>query len=85
VKIKASSKTEVLAVPTAAVQRQKNEQIVFVDAGNGVFQRREVKTGTRSRDMIEIFSGLAPGDKVVTQGSFTLKSELEKAGFADHD
>jgi cobalt-zinc-cadmium efflux system membrane fusion protein len=85
VAIGTSSQREVLAVPTAAVQRQKAEQIVFVVAGDGVFKRREVTLGARSRETVEILSGLEQGDTVVSNGSFTLKSELEKAGFADSD
>jgi cobalt-zinc-cadmium efflux system membrane fusion protein len=85
VKINTASQLDVLTVPAAAVQRQKAEQIVFVDAGGGLFRRREVTVGARSREVVEILSGLEPGERVVTQGAFTLKSELEKAGFADHD
>jgi cobalt-zinc-cadmium efflux system membrane fusion protein len=85
VALKIASPEEVLAVPAAAVQRQKAEQIVFVDAGGGLFQRREVTTGARSQNTVEIRVGLKRGERVVTQGAFALKSELEKAGFADHD
>ena len=85
VKINIASQQEVLAVPAAAVLRQKSESIVFVQAGSGLFKRREVTVGTRSRDTAEILSGLESGEQVVTQGAFTLKAELEKAGFADHD
>lgn len=85
VKINTASAEEVLAVPAVAVLRQKAESIVFVDAGGGLFKRREVTVGARSRDAAEILSGLEHGEQVVTQGAFTLKSELEKAGFADHD
>jgi multidrug efflux pump subunit AcrA (membrane-fusion protein) len=72
-------------VPQAAIQRQKSETIVFLDAGDGVYKRREVKLGSRSGDWVEILEGLEAGQTVVTQGSFILKSELEKSGFADKD
>jgi cobalt-zinc-cadmium efflux system membrane fusion protein len=85
VSINTASQGEVLTVPAPAVQRQKSENIVFVSAGAGLFKRREVSVGARSRDMVEILSGLEAGDQVVVQGAFTLKSELEKAGFADND
>lgn len=85
VKINTTSPQSVLAVPAAAVQRQKAEAIVFVDAGNGLFKRREVTVGARSRDTVEILTGLQEGETIVTNGAFTLKAELEKAGFADHD
>src|SRR5262249_13445730 len=62
----ATSSREMLAVPAEAVQRQKAETIVFVDAGDGLFKRREVTVGARSRDAVEILSGLEVGEKVVS-------------------
>lgn len=81
VKLSTASLHEVVAVPVDAVQRQKSESIVFVDEGNGLFKRREVAVGARSRETVEILFGLEPGERVVTSGAFTLKSELGKAGF----
>ena len=85
VAIKIASKQEALVVPPAAVQRQKDETIVFVDAGDGLFKRREVKIGTRSPQAVEILEGLDAGETVVTDGSFLLKAELEKSSFAEAD
>lgn len=81
VKLSTAPLHEVVAVPVDAVQRQKSESIVFVDEGNGLFKRREVAVGARSRETVEILFGLEPGERVVTNGAFTLKSELGKAGF----
>lgn len=85
VSIKTVTEANGIALPASAVQRQKSENIVFIDAGHGVFKRREVKTGARSTETTEIVEGLEPGETVVTSGSFLLKSELEKSGFADKD
>jgi multidrug efflux pump subunit AcrA (membrane-fusion protein) len=38
------------------------------------FQRREVQTGLESQGYTEIRSGLKPGEPVVAQGSFILKT-----------
>ena len=70
-----------LAVPAAAIRRQKGETIVFVDEGGGRFERREVELGTRSRELVQVRKGLKAGERVVTAGSLILKSELEKEGF----
>jgi len=66
--------------PASAILRQKNETIMFVAEGNGRFQRREVKLGRRSSTLVEVLEGVQIGEKVVTTGSFVLKSELEKEG-----
>jgi len=77
----AETKPDVLVIPVSAVLRQKQNTIVFVDAGGGKFDRREIRTGLRDAKLIEVTDGLVEGDSVVTSGSFTLKSELEKSGF----
>ncbi len=85
VSLKTVAKENGVAVPPSAIQRQKSEKIVFVDAGDGLYKRREVKVGARSAEAVEVTDGLVPGETVVTSGSFILKSELEKSGFADND
>ncbi|MEQ8837625.1 MAG: efflux RND transporter periplasmic adaptor subunit, partial [Lacipirellulaceae bacterium] len=72
---------QVVAISPMAIQRQGNETIVFVQDGDGDFVRREVKTGIQTAELVEIVEGLKIGDRVVVDGSFILKSELEKAGF----
>lgn len=85
VSLRTESQNNGISVPAPAVQRQKSENIVFIDGGDGLYKRREVKIGTRSPETVEVTGGLAPGEAVVTSGSFMLKSELEKSGFADKD
>lgn len=72
----------VLAIPVSAVQRQKDQAYVFVEAAPGVFRKRPVILGNRGRSRVEVVSGLQPGEKVVSQGAFTLRAELEKSSFA---
>ena len=74
-----------VAVPASAIQHQKSDSIVFVEAGEGRYERREVKLGATSRNAVEVIDGLKPGDMVVTDGSFLLKSELDKSNLADQD
>jgi len=70
----------VLAVPRAAVQRDGEESICFVEEQPGHFARREVLLGEAGPAYIEIRSGLAEGERVVTRGGFILKSEVGKEG-----
>jgi cobalt-zinc-cadmium efflux system membrane fusion protein len=69
---------QALAVPVAAVQKIEKEDVVFIAAGERRFERREVRVGRVSGGFAEILQGLEPGARVVTDGSFTLKSELSK-------
>jgi RND family efflux transporter MFP subunit len=72
-----------LAVPDAAVQDDEGRHIVFVETGKGIFRRHEVETGERQGGLVEIRRGLSAGEKVVTAGSFLLKSEMRKGSMED--
>ena len=52
------------AVHPAAVAQRDGKDVAFV-IDQGVARRREVRTGQKIGDLIEIAGGLAPGDKVV--------------------
>jgi RND family efflux transporter MFP subunit len=64
-----------LVVPEGAVLNSGDRQTVFVDRGNGQFEPRPVTIGTQSDGRIEILSGLAPGERIVTSGNFLIDSE----------
>lgn len=65
----------VLAVPPSAIQQVGSRTMVFVAQGPRRFKSREVKIGESSKDHVEVKSGVAEGDEVVTHGSYALKSE----------
>ena len=46
-----------------------------MDRGNGYFEPREVETGWRFGDRVEIVKGLEPGEKIVVSGNFLIDSE----------
>lgn len=64
-----------LTVPADAVIDSGREQRVFVERSNGVFEPRQVQTGWRSADRVEIVHGLAEGERVVAAGTFLVDSE----------
>lgn len=74
-----------LMVPDAAIQRLGEKSVVFVDKGNGSFAVREITVGDKIDDHRLVLSGIAAGDRVVTNGSFVLKSQLLKSEFAEGD
>ncbi|MDO9384820.1 MAG: efflux RND transporter periplasmic adaptor subunit [Hyphomicrobiaceae bacterium] len=71
-----------VAVKQTALQYIENKPVVFVEDEDG-FEKRDVELGVKDDTMIEIVSGVAPGDKVVAGNSFILKAELGK-GEAEH-
>lgn len=73
----------VLAVPPSALQTLEGRTHVFVQAEPGVFVRRAVEIGHTFDGFTEVLSGLAPGELVVTEGSFILKGEFARAMLAE--
>jgi len=73
----------VLTVPISAVQEFASGRIVFVQTGPTAFTLRPVATGEILGPRIEITAGLAEGERVVSVGSFLLKSEMMKASLGD--
>lgn len=76
---------EELVVPSDAIQREGDKTIVFVPKENepGAFEAREVEIGGETEGYTSIKSGLAIGEKVVTKGSFTLKTQMQKGELGD--
>ncbi len=63
-------------VPESAVLRSGERNLVFVRRAPGKFTPREVKLGMPLDDnRMQILTGLAPGEEVVTSGQFLLDSE----------
>jgi len=72
-----SASLKKLTVPLQAVLDRGRNQTVFVDRGSGVLEPRQVKTGERFGDRVEIIQGVAPGQRIVTSGNFLLDSESQ--------
>lgn len=64
-----------LAIPREAIVTSGLRNSVFVERSAGVFEPREVKTGRRLGDRVEIVEGLAAGERLVVSGTFLLDSE----------
>ena len=64
-----------LTVPLDAVIDSGREQRVFVERSKGVFEPRQVETGRRLSDRVEIVRGLTEGERVVAAGTFLVDSE----------
>src|SRR5467141_3615538 len=65
-----------LLVPGKAVYLRGEQYFVFVDAGNGRFERRAVRLGAASNGYSLILEGIGANDQVVTDGSLLLERVL---------
>jgi membrane fusion protein, copper/silver efflux system len=64
-----------LMVPAEAVVDTGDARYVFVSKDGGRFEPRAVKIGARVKDRVEILSGVAEGETIVTTGNFLIDSE----------
>lgn len=74
-RIRTGERTGVLQIPRAALlswdTTTRVGQIFVIDGDFA--RRREIRTGELSGDLIEVQSGLAAGDHVITRGGFVLR------------
>ncbi|MFD0985848.1 efflux RND transporter periplasmic adaptor subunit [Methyloligella solikamskensis] len=74
---------DAVKVPRIAVQTVEDKPAVFVETDDG-FEPRPVTLGPKGENDIVITDGLKPGERIVTQGAFTLKAEMSKGSFGGH-
>ena len=73
--IEAGKAGKVLTVPASAVIDSGTRQVVLVRLAEGRFEPRAVALGSRSDNYVEVLSGIAEGEQVVTSANFLLDSE----------
>ena len=64
-----------LLVPADAIVDSGLRKTVFVDRGNGCFEPRQVQTGGRIGDEVEVTRGLSAGERIAISGTFFVDSE----------
>jgi cobalt-zinc-cadmium efflux system membrane fusion protein len=76
-----------MIIPEEAVQRINERTVVFVpkEGEKGHFEARDVELGGASGGYQRVISGLKAGARIVSKGSFTLKTQLLKGEMGEHD
>ena len=64
-----------VTVPLDAVVDSGGHARVYVENGEGIFEPREVETGWRSSEQVEILHGVQPGERIVVAATFLVDSE----------
>jgi RND family efflux transporter MFP subunit len=75
VELAAGPRNRVLAVPSSAVLDSGMRRMVIVRVDEGRFDPREVKTGARTDEYIQILEGVKAGEEVVVSANFLLDAE----------
>lgn len=66
---------DAIAVPSNAVMRTGERNLVILSAGEGRFVPREVRLGPEGEGFVQVLEGLSDGDEVVTSAQFLIDSE----------
>jgi membrane fusion protein, heavy metal efflux system len=69
----------ILAIPTSAIVDANGKKVVYVQNGKA-FQAADVTFGRTSGDVVEVKTGLFPGDMVVTQRGTQLYAQSLRGG-----
>ena len=64
-----------LVIPAEAVMHTGEQDIVFVDLGEGRLEPRDVRVGAEGDGRVEILHGISSGEHVVVSGNFLIDSE----------
>ena len=75
--LKTGELTNVIVAPTSAVQRGTPGTFVYVVDGDSKVQVKKIELGPTQGAMVAVTSGLAEGDRVVTDGSDRLRAGLK--------
>ncbi len=71
----AAGDAERLVVPTSALIDSGNRQVVLIGKGEGRFEPRAVKIGSRGEGYVEILAGVKVGEQVVVTATFLIDAE----------
>lgn len=82
-----SAEDQELVVPSAAVQRIGERNVVFVPEEDepGHFKVQDVELGGETDGYRRVIAGLELGEQVVTKGSFALKTQLMKGELGEDE
>ena len=75
VEVLTPAKAQAVTVPVSAVIDSGTRQLVLISHGEGRFEPREVKLGSRSDQYLEVLEGVKDGETVVVAANFLIDAE----------
>jgi hypothetical protein len=72
---------DLLSVANEAIIETSGKQLVYVQEQQGRYVARDIQPGIQGELYTHVVSGLAPGEQVVTFGSFFIDAEHKLKGF----
>lgn len=79
VELETDSRQAAVVIPESALVHEDAGDYVFIQVEPFAFERRDVAVKPVAGEMVEVISGLEPGEKVAISGTFLLKSAERQA------
>lgn len=79
-----NKRENVLTVPVSALTEEQGVHYAYVKVDDEGYLKKEVKLGASDGERIEIVSGLAPGDNLVTKGAIHVKLASASSAIPAH-
>jgi len=77
IEIANASKKKVVVIPSRAVINEGDQAKVVVAGDNNTFRARVVQVGPTIEGTVRVLGGIAPGERIVTDGALFLKQEID--------
>ena len=74
-----------LSIPFRAIRRDKQSEFVFIINGNEKVERKNIRSGQRIGEQVEIIDGLNENDRVVSKGFLGLQEGAEVKVVSDDE
>lgn len=82
--LKSSPIPNSLVAPASALMEEQGKHYVYVQTAGESFQKREVKIGLSDGINIQLISGVAEGERVVSKGAYQIKLSSASGELPDH-
>ena len=73
-----------LVIPVTAVMEEQGSFYAYVQVGGESFQKRELKLGASDGMQVQVLSGIAEGERVVTRGAYQIKLSIASGTMPAH-
>ena len=73
VQIMAGEARDAIKIPASAVLDEGGLSVVYVQKDGESFERRQIEPGLRTGEVVEVRSGLAAGERVVSRGAYLVR------------
>jgi cobalt-zinc-cadmium efflux system membrane fusion protein len=75
---------EALVVPVSALVDEDGRAIAFVQVAGETFEKRDLTLGIRDGEFVQVLSGVAEGERVVTKGAYAIRLASVSATIPAH-